>query len=60
MAPWNYPVNLAIVPLVGAIAAGNTAFVKFSRQTSRTGTLMCSLLQRYLDPTAFAFEAVGR
>ena len=28
MAPWNYPVNLCLIPLVGAIAAGNCAVIK--------------------------------
>ena len=28
MAPWNYPLQLALVPLVGAIAAGNTVVLK--------------------------------
>ena len=33
MSPWNYPVQLTIVPLAGAIAGGNTAIVKPSRYT---------------------------
>jgi aldehyde dehydrogenase (NAD+) len=28
IAPWNYPVNLALAPLIGAIAGGNTALLK--------------------------------
>ena len=28
MAPWNYPVNLCLTPLIGAISAGNTTIVK--------------------------------
>ena len=31
MAPWNYPLQLALVPLAGCIAAGNCAVVKPSR-----------------------------
>jgi aldehyde dehydrogenase (NAD+) len=37
ISPWNYPVNLTLTPLVGAIAAGNTAIIKpseFSIHTS--------------------------
>lgn len=38
ISPWNYPVNLALSPLVGALVAGNTAVIKpseFSINTSR-------------------------
>ncbi len=28
MSPWNYPVQLTLIPLIGAIAAGNCAVVK--------------------------------
>lgn len=35
MAPWNYPVNLCLTPLIGAISAGNTAIVKPSRRCPR-------------------------
>lgn len=34
IAPWNYPLNLTLMPLVGAIAAGNCAIVKCSRKVS--------------------------
>ncbi|MDF2558231.1 MAG: NAD-dependent aldehyde dehydrogenase [Bacillales bacterium] len=33
MSPWNYPFQLTMVPLISAIAAGNTAVVKPSRFT---------------------------
>ncbi len=39
ISPWNYPVNLSLLPLASALAAGNTAIVKvseFSRSTSKT------------------------
>ena len=28
MAPWNYPIQLSLVPLIGAIAAGNCVIIK--------------------------------
>jgi len=56
MSPWNYPINLAVVPLMGAIAGGNTALVKLSVHSKNTSQLLCQLLQRYLDPRAYAFE----
>ena len=44
IAPWNYPVNLALVPLVSAIAAGNHVYVKPSEHTPRTALWLRELL----------------
>ena len=44
MAPWNYPVNLALVPLVTAIAAGNHVFLKPSEHTPQTSAWLQRLL----------------
>lgn len=40
IAPWNYPFSLAVGPLVSAIAAGNTAFIKPSEITPHTSALI--------------------
>ncbi len=44
VSPWNYPVNLALVPLVSAIAAGNHAYLKPSEHTPRTAGFLRQLL----------------
>jgi coniferyl-aldehyde dehydrogenase len=44
MSPWNYPVNLALIPLATAIAAGNHVFVKPSEHTPRTSEWLRDLL----------------
>lgn len=44
IAPWNYPVNLALVPLVSAIAAGNHVMLKPSEHTPRTSELLREVL----------------
>lgn len=44
ISPWNYPVNLALVPLVSAIAAGNHVFLKPSEHTPRTSEWLRTLL----------------
>ena len=44
ISPWNYPVNLALVPLVSAIAAGNHVFLKPSEHTPRTSEWLRGLL----------------
>jgi coniferyl-aldehyde dehydrogenase len=44
ISPWNYPVNLALMPLASAIAAGNHVMLKPSELTPRTSDLLKSLL----------------
>ncbi|GAB6991541.1 aldehyde dehydrogenase [Paenibacillus pini] len=44
IAPWNYPFQLAIAPLIGAIAAGNTAVLKPSELTPNLSALLCSMI----------------
>lgn len=46
MSPWNYPFQLAITPLVSAIAAGNCAIVKPSRYSSHTSLVIEELLAK--------------
>lgn len=52
IAPWNYPVYLALGPLVAALAAGNTAVLKPSELAPATSRLLGELLPQYLDPDA--------
>ena len=40
IAPWNYPFQLLMMPLVGAIAAGNTAILKPSELSSHTAAVL--------------------
>ncbi|HRQ66757.1 MAG TPA: coniferyl aldehyde dehydrogenase [Xanthomonadaceae bacterium] len=44
LGPWNYPVNLALMPLVSAIGAGNHVMLKPSEHTPRTAEWMRELL----------------
>ena len=50
IAPWNYPVQLLLSPLVGAIAAGNCVVLKPSEITTNTSSLLARLVPQYLDP----------
>lgn len=52
IAPWNYPVQLLLSPLVGAIAAGNCSVLKPSEITVHTSALLAKLVGKYLDPKA--------
>ena len=48
MAPWNYPLQLALLPAVDALAAGNRIVVKPAEATPRTAALVAALLQETL------------
>uniref|UniRef100_A0A8C0WIS5 Aldehyde dehydrogenase n=1 Tax=Castor canadensis TaxID=51338 RepID=A0A8C0WIS5_CASCN len=59
IAPWNYPVNLILVPLVGAIAAGNCVVLKPSEISKSTEKVLVTLLPQYLDKSCFAVVLGG-
>ncbi|GAA2746203.1 aldehyde dehydrogenase family protein [Terrabacter aerolatus] len=52
IAPWNYPVQLCLAPLVGALAAGNAVVLKPSEVAPVTSGVMARLLSRHLDRSA--------
>lgn len=50
LSPWNYPLQLALVPLIDAIAAGNCVALKPSRTSAATGTLLCEMIAAVFPP----------
>lgn len=52
IAPWNYPFQTAVLPLVGAIGAGNCVVIKPSEIATHTSALLAEWIPRYLDPDA--------
>ncbi|GAB5410456.1 MAG: aldehyde dehydrogenase [Balneolaceae bacterium] len=52
IAPWNYPIQLSLLPLVGALAAGNTAIIKPSELTPNTSELIEKLIGDYFRPNS--------
>ncbi|KAM6459148.1 aldehyde dehydrogenase family 3 member B1-like [Liasis olivaceus] len=56
---FNYPINLTLVPLVGAIAAGNCVILKPSELSSCTERLLAEALPCYLDLETFAVVTAG-
>lgn len=54
MSPWNYPLQLTMVPLCGAIAGGNTAIVKPSRYSRCTSAEMKRIIEETFDPESVA------
>jgi aldehyde dehydrogenase (NAD+) len=59
IAPWNYPLMLALSPLVGAIAAGDAAIVKPSELAPATSAAFALLVPQYLDRRAIAIVEGG-
>ncbi|MER5728287.1 aldehyde dehydrogenase family protein [Streptomyces sp. NPDC002138] len=54
IAPWNYPLQLLLAPVVGALAAGNCVVAKPSELSPATSRAVADLLPRYLDHEAVA------
>ncbi|MDO9395677.1 MAG: aldehyde dehydrogenase family protein [Herbiconiux sp.] len=59
IAPWNYPVQLLLAPVVGAIAAGNAVLLKPSELAPAVSRLLAELVPAYLDPRAVAVVEGG-
>jgi len=59
MSPWNYPVQLALLPAIAAIAAGNRVWLKPSERSSRTSGFLAILIQEYFHPSEFCVSIGG-
>ncbi|MGW0599264.1 aldehyde dehydrogenase family protein [Streptomyces sp. NPDC002776] len=59
IAPWNYPAQLLLTPLLGALAAGNAVVAKPSELAPATSAVLARLLREYLDPEAVAVVEGG-
>lgn len=51
ISPWNFPVNLTVVPLAGVLAAGNSALIKPSELTPATAEVLAELMAENFDRT---------
>lgn len=60
MSPWNYPVLLALEPLVGAIAAGNTVVLKPSAYSPATSAVMATMIEETFAPEYISVVKGGR
>ena len=49
ISPWNYPFQLSVTPLVGAVAAGNTAVLKPSEFAPHTASIIHSIIETVFD-----------
>lgn len=56
---WNYPINLALAPAIGAIAAGNTVVIKPSELTVHTSQVLEKMIRGNFDPSFIAVVPGG-
>ncbi|MFI6493871.1 aldehyde dehydrogenase family protein [Streptomyces sp. NPDC050564] len=59
IAPWNYPLQLLLTPMLGALAAGNAVVAKPSELAPATSAVVARLLPQYLDTDAVAVVEGG-
>ncbi|MFV0299548.1 MAG: aldehyde dehydrogenase family protein, partial [Paracoccus sp. (in: a-proteobacteria)] len=59
IAPWNFPMQTALTPLVDVLAAGNRAMIKPSEFTPRFSDLLKALVTKYFDEAELAVVTGG-
>ena len=52
ISPWNYPLNLSLIPLIGAIAGGNCVLLKPSEYSTHTSALLVRIISESLPKLA--------
>nr|WP_309228288.1 aldehyde dehydrogenase [Virgibacillus sp. NKC19-3] len=60
IATWNYPLQLALAPAIGAIAAGNCAVLKPSEYTEATSDLLADMIQNTFNPSYITVVQGGK
>ncbi|KAL0278233.1 UNVERIFIED_CONTAM: hypothetical protein PYX00_000109 [Menopon gallinae] len=53
LGAWNYPVQLTLMPVIGAIAGGNCVIIKPSEMAPASAKVMKDLVHKYLDTDCF-------
>lgn len=59
IAPWNYPFQLTVAPMLGAVAAGNTVVVKPSELTPNTAKIVEEIIGKVFEPEHVAVAQGG-
>jgi len=54
ISPWNYPLQLSLLPLIGAVAAGNTVLLKPSEMAPHSAKFLQNYLTAYVDDASIA------
>ncbi|MBN8237196.1 aldehyde dehydrogenase [Halobacillus kuroshimensis] len=58
IAPWNYPIQLALAPVIGAVAAGNTVILKPSELTPTVSWVLKKMVEQYF-PSSYISVVEG-
>ncbi|MCZ8377335.1 aldehyde dehydrogenase family protein [Mycobacterium sp. CPCC 205372] len=59
IGPWNFPLNLVVLPAAAAMAAGNRVMIKMSEVTPKTADLMKTLAHNYFNPDELSVVTGG-
>ncbi len=59
IGPWNYPYMLSLIPVISALAAGNTVILKPSEITANSSAALASLINENFPPELFYVQEVG-
>ncbi len=59
IAPWNYPLQLTLAPLVGALAAGNRAMIKPSELVPQFSSVLAATVGKHFDTAEVAVVEGG-
>ncbi|MGB5593703.1 MAG: aldehyde dehydrogenase [Crocosphaera sp.] len=60
ISPWNYPFSLVIIPLIGAISAGNCAIIKPSEMSPNTSSIIAKIINNNFDSAYIKVIAGGK
>jgi coniferyl-aldehyde dehydrogenase len=59
ISPWNYPIQLALIPAISAIAAGNRVWLKLSERSPRTSGYLATIIGEFFHPLEFCVTTGG-
>ncbi|PWN05797.1 aldehyde dehydrogenase [Rhodohalobacter mucosus] len=54
ISAWNYPVHLSLMPVIGALSAGNTVVLKPSELAANTSATLKKLIDQYFQNQVFS------
>jgi coniferyl-aldehyde dehydrogenase len=59
IAPWNYPIQLALIPAISAMAAGNKVWLKLSERSARTSGYLATIIGEFFHPLELCVTTGG-
>jgi len=59
ISPWNYPIQLALIPAISAMAAGNKVWLKLSERSPRTSGYLATIIGEFFHPLEFCVTNGG-